>query len=447
MIVRCNACESKYRVNQDKLPAGGGNIQCPGCGNIFYVASPEAPSTGQLQALPTGSTAAEEEDFSATQVGSIPSQLLAQATAAATPPPEAAPAPAARGKDADKWRLKTSFGLIYDFPDTQSLQSWLMAREDLEGYQLSRGGSDFKAIDSFKEVMTPGLRAKLTAAAVGLKPRKPAEPPRGLASSTDLPGRAKPGSSPELQSKPKSSSSSNVAAKGARPSSSSGVATKGGRPSSSPSVPTASRPGSSPTNPARGTGKRPMVTAPHLRAPARSNPNRWLAIGGLVLVLAGALGLQVSGVVDLRKLWSSPEPPPPVATATPAPTVEVAPVPTPPTPKSTGFPTRRDAPEVPVVPSPFGSQEQVVQLVDQARIDMNKRDYVKAVAGLQSAASIAPDNAEVFQLLEQALSRKGDLNGAHAARERYRELSAAQATPPPESPPSPAPTPAPSPTP
>ncbi len=37
MIVQCPQCDSQYRVQDDKIPASGGKISCPNCGNRFVV--------------------------------------------------------------------------------------------------------------------------------------------------------------------------------------------------------------------------------------------------------------------------------------------------------------------------------------------------------------------------------------------------------------------------
>src|SRR5690554_7096277 len=44
MIVQCPNCDSRYRVNDANVPASGGKITCPSCGDKFIV-YPDAPDS------------------------------------------------------------------------------------------------------------------------------------------------------------------------------------------------------------------------------------------------------------------------------------------------------------------------------------------------------------------------------------------------------------------
>ena len=59
---------------------------------------------------------------------------------------------------------------------------------------------------------------------------------------------------------------------------------------------------------------------------------------------------------------------------------------------------------------------------DQAKSEMSRRDYDKALLTLTSARSVAPEEPEVYRLLERAYTRKGDRDSARGARERYQQL-------------------------
>lgn len=72
------------------------------------------------------------------------------------PEPASAPSPApleSGGTDPaheGPWKLKTNFGLTYEFSDNASLQNWLSNREDLEGYELA-GDDDFFPVSSWPQ--------------------------------------------------------------------------------------------------------------------------------------------------------------------------------------------------------------------------------------------------------------------------------------------------------
>ncbi|MCA9563255.1 MAG: zinc-ribbon domain-containing protein, partial [Myxococcales bacterium] len=53
MIVECPECTSRYRVREEKLPAGGGNIQCPGCGAVFPAQAAKGSENDLVADLPS----------------------------------------------------------------------------------------------------------------------------------------------------------------------------------------------------------------------------------------------------------------------------------------------------------------------------------------------------------------------------------------------------------
>ncbi len=80
------------------------------------------------------------------------------------PEPEEPTAPPAQadagGGDAERpgedydgpWKLKTNFGLTYEFPDTDGLKNWLSNREELDGYQLAGEDGDFRALNEWPQI-------------------------------------------------------------------------------------------------------------------------------------------------------------------------------------------------------------------------------------------------------------------------------------------------------
>ena len=64
------------------------------------------------------------------------------------------PSPGQQGdpNHAGPWKLKTNFGLTYEFPDTASLSSWLSSRDELDGYMLSATGDVFLELDAFPQL-------------------------------------------------------------------------------------------------------------------------------------------------------------------------------------------------------------------------------------------------------------------------------------------------------
>jgi predicted Zn finger-like uncharacterized protein len=165
MIVRCPDCASRYRVREEKLPPGGGNIQCPSCGTIFPTMPPAqrgaAPATVQAVSPPVAHSQ------------SAPAVLTAPATqpTAASPASGGGPGPGAGGgaQTSGNWKLKTPVGLVYDFPHIEALRNWLATRESFDGMLASRdAGKSWNPISHWPELteaLPKGRPAGMTAAA------------------------------------------------------------------------------------------------------------------------------------------------------------------------------------------------------------------------------------------------------------------------------------------
>lgn len=88
------------------------------------------------------------------------------------PAPSSA-APAASSADPNHpgpWKLKTSFGLTYEFADTKSLRSWLSNREELDGYELAAGDDVFHPLSSFPQLQRTSSRAMMPSGNFSMPP-------------------------------------------------------------------------------------------------------------------------------------------------------------------------------------------------------------------------------------------------------------------------------------
>ena len=57
MIVECRQCNSRYRIDDNALSAGGGRVRCPKCSDVFFVSAPAQPTSAD-------STQVVDNDFS-----------------------------------------------------------------------------------------------------------------------------------------------------------------------------------------------------------------------------------------------------------------------------------------------------------------------------------------------------------------------------------------------
>jgi predicted Zn finger-like uncharacterized protein len=167
MIIECTACQSRYRIREEKLPPGGGNIKCPNCAHVFFVSIPAG-----------GAESSPGDVASISTVGPAPSP---NATLMMGTAPPVADGPRATGANAtvQKWKIKNSVGLVYDFSDTDSLRRWLQARDSLDGLTASSdGGANWGALDGFEGLRDVRAASRKTALAMsaitgGVDPRSP----------------------------------------------------------------------------------------------------------------------------------------------------------------------------------------------------------------------------------------------------------------------------------
>ncbi|MGA2191797.1 MAG: response regulator [Nitrospirota bacterium] len=87
MIVQCNECSVKLKVDETKIKEEGSKLKCPKCGNVFtvYRSAPEKVQEPQVQEPEAAGRSAAER--------SEPGRPVAAQPAPPTPKPEAAPPP------------------------------------------------------------------------------------------------------------------------------------------------------------------------------------------------------------------------------------------------------------------------------------------------------------------------------------------------------------------
>lgn len=438
MIVVCEHCSAKYRINASKLPPGGGNIKCPSCKSVFFVKPEEeqpAPSGGGLPGLPSmpGGPSFDDNDGS-TIVGTAPSALLGGIGGAPGSPFDAGGLPglpslpessqgamddgatmvgaspflfqqaAAAQSGGPKWKLKTNFGLVFDFHDDAALKSWMEGRDTLAGFKLSaNNGGTFSDLESFPEILSPDIRAKLDAA-----PSEPAAP-AGPAVSPAAPPAGGPAAAPA----------------GPSLSPSPGPSLGGPRPTPRPSPP---RPTPRPV-------RRPPQRRPSGSSGDSEDSKGWIGIVVALLAIVGVvIGLQAAGVIDLRgkavdmkqkakteqiearnKALGIDEN---AAAAAEDDGTGTEYVEEDPGQEAGGA----EAAGQPAAPSPFSHSGHVDSLLQQAQQDMTRGDYKKAINTLNSAKGLAPNNPEIYALLERAHRRAGNSAEARAAAEQRRAL-------------------------
>jgi predicted Zn finger-like uncharacterized protein len=355
-------------------------------------------------------------------VGSQANDPFANAQAdAGSPPKPAAPDPQHQGP----WKLKTNFGLTYEFPDNKSLRSWMSSREELDGHTLSADGENFFEIREFPQLhRSPStVSQQIPSYESGLNQRPPSGgyAAHAAPSDTSNPFGAQPGPATGLATGPMSPQSATPAPETPTPSTPGftppGQFGTGQRPSmpSNPSMPGVSSPGFA-QPPSSGPANRPVprgTVQNEYVPPSESSfwdKILWLIVAVLVIV-ACVIGVQTFGVYDVvgkaREILGMPE-----KVAQPVPPVE-------------SFETTPAADTTAAIePDAEEQAELAEQLMRDARRFIKKNKFPAALKKLETVEQIDDSNVELYELRAKIYDELGKADDAEAARAKIQELQA-----------------------
>jgi hypothetical protein len=313
-------------------------------------------------------------------------------------PPAEPVAPAASaeegGLSADydgPWKLKTNFGLTYEFPDTSGLKNWLSNREELDGYKLAGDDGDFRPLDEWPQLGGGGGPSAS---------QQVASYDQGGAPSSGPPSGARSPSSPPP------SMTNNTPGSG-----------------SSQSIPTNTQPPSSATSPPKKKDSIPpgkKINPQEFRPPsqeAKWNKVLWVVFLVLALV-ATAIGLQTFDVYDVKGLIlgeSSEQ----KAQNTPPPTKEAAEQPDPAAVAESGDDEAEEQRQARL-------DKQIEQLLGDAKRALENNRLQTALDKLDRAKTLDPKRAKIFDMLATVYKEMGqteDAESAEAQAKRLREQS------------------------
>lgn len=320
-------------------------------------------------------------------------------------PPQAAAGPSATHQG--PWKLKTDFGLTYEFQDSRSLLSWMLGRESLENYELSAGDEKFFAWREFPQISQGMSQGKSGAAAspmhhaTGPLPAVPANAP--------FPSSPAP------------------AGRGADPFAGGGGANnKSSNPNFDPAFPRTASP----------SGAFPSAGLPHAGTPSQvgkpiaanqsayvppSRDAKWNVVLWILFVVLAlgclALAAQIFGVVNFKEMLGLEKPAPieaPVSTPVVTPTT---PNPVNGEPDGVSPPTQDEPPAV----SPE-DQKKARTMVEDARRDMEANKLASARQKLETALVLDPDLREVYLLLAEVYERSGLPDQAKEMKDKLQLL-------------------------
>lgn len=286
------------------------------------------------------------------------------------------------------WKLKTNFGLTYEFPDTKSLKNWLSNREDLQGYELSGDGDNFHGLDAWPQLQQGQASSSQQIPSYSQNAGSgPQQPPSG------------PGAG---QSGPQQQNSGG-----------------GGGAVGMPGGPLTPRnPPSSPSNdvpkPPSPTGKK--IEPNEYRPPSRDEGSGAILWGVAVILLlvAAGMAIQLFGVYDIKGAVLGK----PAEQATTQPDQ----------PASAPEPGAQGAEEVAENDGPDPEiEKEVNRALDDAERAIENNRLKTARDKLNNVKMLAPERVEIYEMLGEVYTKMGQDKEAEAAKKKASELRAAKA--------------------
>ena len=136
MIVTCDHCGARYKLDDSRISGRGAKITCPRCRHVFVVYK-DRPGGA---AAPGGAPEVTERALS-------------------TPPPDAAPS---NQRDVDSldfrkvgiqsWKVKVKIGLVYDFSDYKTLSKYISDGRVTSTDLLSHDGTEWTPIGDISDL-------------------------------------------------------------------------------------------------------------------------------------------------------------------------------------------------------------------------------------------------------------------------------------------------------
>lgn len=180
MIVTCESCKSRYKLDDAKITGRGAKITCPKCKAVFVVYAqptppqapavkvpePVAPKPEPAQSTPP-SPRQDTWDDEPTRVGDTlmppdPPRADPPAPSAEAPKPAVSKDPAlvasrAAALDFRKvgvvmWKVKVKIGLIYDFSDIKTLRKYIQDGRVTSTDVISWDGKSWRAIGDIPDL-------------------------------------------------------------------------------------------------------------------------------------------------------------------------------------------------------------------------------------------------------------------------------------------------------
>lgn len=308
--------------------------------------------------------------------------------------PEARPEPSGPDPAHDgPWKLKTEFGLVYEFSDTTSLLNWLVGRDALDSYQLA-GAADFYPLMNWPQLEQDrriGGRKSTILGIGAVDISAGAPPPRtNTPAPTPTPAPAPPPEDSAPKPAPELGSWDSAIPQ-------------------DPFQPAHPIPGHTPPAPAK--------VAPAPQSSAAEGSTHWFLwpVAGVLFAVVVILAVDVFEIYDVRGALfdkSSKDAPfaPPAGDLQAPPSAEAS--------AEEQLAAEASDPERAVT-------KEVDRMITDAREAIADNRLRSANMRLNNAKLLSPDRVEIYELLEDVFEKMGSTEQADAARQKAEELRAA----------------------
>jgi len=160
MIVTCDQCGSRYKLDDAKITGRGARITCPSCRNVFVVFKSDGDTPGVAstpRTRPSAPTSASSPSGGGMRVTMVAAS--------------AAPAQAQLNADTldfkkvgiASWKVKVKIGLVYDFNDLNTLRKYIQDGRVTEDDLLSHNGDNWTSIGDIPDLEAHFIRIYLDA--------------------------------------------------------------------------------------------------------------------------------------------------------------------------------------------------------------------------------------------------------------------------------------------
>jgi predicted Zn finger-like uncharacterized protein len=149
MIVTCEQCQARYKLDDSKIKGRGAKITCPRCKHLFVVYNPAGHDN--VLRMDIGAPAPPEPP----QVAPVPT------VASASSAPDKASRPKRTADDLNfkavgisSWKVKVKIGLVYDFSDIKTLRKYIQDKRVTEDDVISYDGQEWVRIGDIPDLDT-----------------------------------------------------------------------------------------------------------------------------------------------------------------------------------------------------------------------------------------------------------------------------------------------------